>query len=221
MTAGTPGAIARLTELWGDVRSRLAPDRDAELLALTRRYTDAVLPGDIDRTEQAIAHLLSRSLPREHPVRTALAGAVPRLNRPPTMDETRARVRLVEGLRAVLDPAGRPPTVDEVATAATARLLRAAAVTDEDVPDPVPHLIRLDRPDGTGQWPAFQFGPDGRPLATVLAVNRILEAEEDPWGVADWWLGAHTALPDTPANLLGRVDASVLIAAARAERWEG
>ncbi len=51
----------------------------------------------------------------------------------------------------------------------------------------------------------------------VLAVNRLLAARDDPWGVADWWLGGNAWLADVPAELLGEVDDEVLVRAARAE----
>ena len=50
----------------------------------------------------------------------------------------------------------------------------------------------------------------------VLAVNRLLDADEDPWGVADWWLGGNARLGAVPAQLLGRGHDDLLAAAARA-----
>jgi hypothetical protein len=79
-----------------------------------------------------------------------------------------------------------------------------------------PDLIRLERDDGGEQWPAFQFGPDGAPLSLVKIVNRMLDADIDPWGVADWWLGHNQWLDGVPARLIGQVTDSDLIDAARA-----
>jgi hypothetical protein len=77
------------------------------------------------------------------------------------------------------------------------------------------NLVRLSRADGTVQLPSFQFDSAGRPLALVLAVNEILDADRDPWGVADWWLGSHRRLPGTPAGCLGRIEDERLLEAAR------
>ncbi len=51
----------------------------------------------------------------------------------------------------------------------------------------------------------------------VVAVNRLLDADDDPWGVADWWLGANAWLDAVPARLLGTPGEHGLLAAARAE----
>jgi hypothetical protein len=48
-------------------------------------------------------------------------------------------------------------------------------------------LIRVPR-DGGFLLPRFQFAPAAGPLPAVLAVNSVLGADRDPWGVADWWL---------------------------------
>ncbi len=52
--------------------------------------------------------------------------------------------------------------------------------------------------------PAFQF--DGNSLRLVAAeINTLLLAQEDPYGVADWWLLANNYLEgDIPANLIGK-----------------
>lgn len=51
--------------------------------------------------------------------------------------------------------------------------------------------------------------------------TQLLDAAEDPWGVADWWLGANAWLGAVPAQLLGRVADDVLLDAARAVLVEG
>ena len=126
------------------------------------------------------------------------------------------------------DPqADRPDiTPEEILEEAQQRLLAAPCFSAEEVRgrghDPVdPQLIRLERKDGGVQFPAFQFDSLGRPVALVLAINRLLDAAHDPWGVADWWLGRNAWLDAAPADLLGRVDDGVLIAAAKAVLVEG
>ncbi|MDW8805819.1 DUF3168 domain-containing protein [Streptomyces scabiei] len=100
------------------------------------------------------------------------------------------------------------------------RLLAEPALSEDDLRDNfgvetiAPELIRLRRCDGTEGLPAFQFDGSGRPRDVVVAVNRLLGAAEDPWGVADWWLGPNPWLAAPPATLLGRgLDGQLLAAA--------
>ncbi|WP_407561819.1 hypothetical protein [Streptomyces sp. 184] len=71
---------------------------------------------------------------------------------------------------------------------------------------PPPELIRLTHPERGERYPAFQFAPGGgAPYAVVLEVNRVLLADADPWGAADWWLTANAWLgDDTPAAARGK-----------------
>ncbi len=77
-----------------------------------------------------------------------------------------------------------------------------------------PGLIRIPRPDGRPALPAFQFTRAGEPNPVVLRINRLLGADDDPWGVADWWLCPNVWLGATPAHVLDTVDDDVLVAAA-------
>ncbi|MEU1177246.1 hypothetical protein ABZ464_06285 [Streptomyces sp. NPDC005820] len=98
-----------------------------------------------------------------------------------------------------------PPVADLVA-AARRRLL--AAPSREAVPaqSPPADVIVLADPDAGRRSPEFQFDPDtGRPRDIVVRINRILLADRDPWGAADWWLGGNSWLGGPPAALLGRV----------------
>ena len=51
----------------------------------------------------------------------------------------------------------------------------------------------------------------------MLTINRLLDADDDPFGVADWWLGRNAWLDAIPADLIGQVAAALLVRAARAE----
>lgn len=93
----------------------------------------------------------------------------------------------------------------------SAFVLRARGADPE-----LPGLIRLHREDGGMDLPDFQFDRQGRPWDVVMGVNRLLDAEHDPWGVADWWLSGNPWLGDRPATLLGSVDDDDLLAAAAA-----
>jgi hypothetical protein len=56
----------------------------------------------------------------------------------------------------------------------------------------------------------------GRVLSIVLAINRVLEADRDPWGAADWWQGQNLILGGIPADLIPSLSEEALDAAARA-----
>lgn len=64
--------------------------------------------------------------------------------------------------------------------------------------------------------PLFQFDQAGEPLGAAVEVNRILEASDDPWGVASWWLTPHASLQAIPADAVRSGRAPEVIAAARA-----
>ena len=69
-------------------------------------------------------------------------------------------------------------------------------------------------------YPAFQFDHERRDVfAEVRAVNERLEAANDPWGVASWWISPHARLGARPADLVGvnRGDDLVAVATAVAE----
>ena len=76
----------------------------------------------------------------------------------------------------------------------------------------------LGLPFGRGYlYPAFQFDPERRDVyAEVRAVNERLEAADDPWGVASWWVSRHARLDSRPADLVGTDRADDLVAVAGA-----
>ena len=66
-------------------------------------------------------------------------------------------------------------------------------------------------------YPAFQFDPERRDVfPEVRAVNERLEAADDSWGVASWWISRHARLSGRPADLVGTDRADDLIAVAGA-----
>jgi hypothetical protein len=225
-------AMASLTEHWDDVISRLTPARGQEL----RNLIAAIGGEDHTGAVVGITQLLVGELPPEHPVRRALAKGY--LYTRAQADWPTVRADLLTAAGAVL--AGTPyaepgnaqhdtsrlvadgeQTPEGILAEVTGRLLRAPALTEEEVRrrggDPAdPGLLWLDRPDGGRQWPSFQFAPDGGPLRVVRAVNTMLGAETDPLGVADWWLGANPWLDGRPSDLIGDIPDDVLLRAARA-----
>jgi hypothetical protein len=215
---GMKRALGVLAEQWDDIRERIGPDDAGVLSALVREFVDEGDGDMVKEIAEEIVDLLRGRLPLEHPFRQAVIEDERRLAADPVV-ELSSWLRLVEPLREVI---GEPaPTAEEVAAEGSAWLLAEEALTAAEVrirgqdPDD-PDLIRLDRDDGTAQWPAFQFGRDGAPLRIVRTINRILLAEDDPFGAADWWLGENAWLHAVPASSIGRLSDELLIAAARA-----
>jgi hypothetical protein len=219
---------------------------DALLELIDRHFAhvrDGLRPADLERLSTAVGEL-SRAgddeiagrralfrvkrallpLPLDSPVRSALDAlrldpGDPVRSRP---DGPRASALLARLAAARDDPAAEAAS-GEILAAARRRLL-AAPSRSADGLDPATAadplgagLIRLPDPERGPRYPEFQFDPGGgRPRAIVRHVNRLLLAEEDPWGAADWWLGGNTWLAAAPAELLGRVPDELLAAAALA-----
>jgi hypothetical protein len=115
---------------------------------------------------------------------------------------------------------GGPPRPEARWDSARDRLLAEPALTDTELTEifgvaaEQPELIRLRASQGPELLPAFQFDGEGRPRSLVLAINAMLGAAADPWGVADWWLGPNLWLDAVPATLLGAGLDDQLLAAA-------
>lgn len=64
-------------------------------------------------------------------------------------------------------------------------------------------LLALPGADGA-LFPAFQFDEtSGRVRGVVADVNATLNAKEDPWGVASWWVSEHARIGVAPMTLVG------------------
>ncbi|MYY10698.1 hypothetical protein GT204_17710 [Streptomyces sp. SID4919] len=95
-------------------------------------------------------------------------------------------------------------TVGPVLGVVRDRLLGVPALGRGDLAGVVPGLIRLPGPGGVLRWPRFQFrSGTAEPWPVVSAVGVLLGAEDDPWGVAGWWLSANAWLGTAPTGLLG------------------
>ncbi len=209
-----------LREHWDEVQEHLDESARTSLLALLDAPS-----ADPERTARKIARLVLAAVPDGHPVRAALEDSV-RYSQAVRAELTdrEAVLRALALFRGAADPAPAPaaatPSPPEDADD---WLLAADSVSAADYRagghDPAdPDLIRLTDRQGAVRLPAFQFdGASGRPLPVVVAVNRLLDADDDPWGVADWWLGANAWLDAVPARLLGTPGEQALLAAARAE----
>jgi hypothetical protein len=216
-----PDAITILVQSWDDVVARLDDGQRAALIGLTGEllHTGGVARRDIALD---IMDLLTPVLPPGHPVRRAFAAENKKFDAGAADWDaalTALRHHTVSVMGSGTPGPGAPP--ESVRREAERSLLAFPALDagqvrrlGADPRDPV--LIRLETPGGGARLPAFQFGRDGRPLPVVAAINRLLDAEDDPWGVADWWLGPNAWIDAVPAEVLGRVADQVLIGAARA-----
>ena len=233
-----PDIIEALAEHWDEVAPHLAPG-DVALIARALHRMTAVPSADSTAAAD-IVQILAERLPAGHVV-AELISAETRLAHPgatsgvPPSDALRFLLA-VPALRAAGaggqqddhaasgagEQAGIPARAQPDDPAADAWLLDAPALTEQQVRDrggdPRRNdLIRLTTPAGQVVLPTFQFGRSGQPVPVVARINRLLAAAEDPWGVADWWLGANAWLDAVPAGLIGRVDDGLLLRAALAE----
>lgn len=211
----TPGedsgtrVLGLIEEHLDSIRAALTDEQYQRLLTRLRALADTP-PDDsraVRRAFQAVRHCLV-TLPFGHPVREALdsvrlAGTVP-VSHPVVLRTWELLSRLTA------DPPP-PPDTAAIIAAAEQRLLHAPALSAAEVRSryrgsaPPPELIRFADPDLGDRYPEFQFKPEGGPpYEVVLEVNRVLLADADPWGAADWWLSGNAWLGGgPPADLLG------------------
>ena len=198
---------------WADTAPYLTAE-DIRVVREAARLTRAAAEGTGDNQEANAAALrltllLPGRLPAAHPVSAEIAGAT-RLAGPGS-----GMARIAASLGAIVALLAEPDEAAEYLLAAPA--LTGQQATDLGIDPGAPGLIRLTPPDGRPRIPSFQFAPGGQPIPVVLTINRLLDADDDPFGVADWWLGRNAWLGDVPADLIGRVEDALLIRAARAE----
>lgn len=192
-------AITVLRARWGEV-SLLLGGRSSQVAGDLSALAAAApgSPAHVDLTARISAAILS--LPARHPAREAL---------------------LTRRARFVPAPGGaEPATTYDVDDDVRRRLLGTPALPPGQVArgghDPADRgLLRLTDPRGAERLPAFQFDADGRPHDVVLAVNYLLDAYSDPWGVADWWLGPNALLGAVPAEHVGTSADAAIIESAR------
>ena len=214
--------LSALSAHWQDTLALLQP-ADVRFLAAAIWRIESAPPGSQDAAAAAadLTALLVTRLPHGHPVRAAIAAQTRLAGETADWPRISLMLRALPEINAQL-PSLLPahPAPDDAG--AEARLLAVPALTPEQVrehgADPDDEdLIRLSPGRGLIQLPSFQFGPDGQAIPIVKAINRLLVAAEDPWGVADWWLGSNTWLNATPADLIGQVEDTLLALAAQAE----
>lgn len=225
-------AIKALAEHWDETVPYLGQD-DLRLIAESVRSIEPE-PADPEGIEDAIAHVirvLAARLPRGHPVRAAMSGGTRLTVAPPELARTTAMLRALPDLHTELLTGERAS--DSAATPSRsggepdieAWLLAAPAVAEQQLRDQGGDpdrndLIKLVPQTGPMRLPSFQFGVAGQPIPVVATINRLLGADTDPQGVADWWLGTNAWLNAIPAELIGKVKDELLVLAARAELAE-
>jgi hypothetical protein len=209
------GLLELLTRSWPRVWSDLAPDQ-RQAVSLTARELALAAQDEqaLGRAALKLMRVLRRALPADHPVLLAAEGDV-RWAQAPDVDWA----PVIGALSLRIEEMVRDEVQGRLAAAVSlsAEQMRAAG---EDPGQPF--LVRLETGSGGVRFPAFQFSPQGGVISVVLQVNELLGAADDPWGVADWWLGDNAWLDAVPADLIGVADGSLLAAAAAAadpESW--
>ncbi|WP_018505658.1 hypothetical protein [Parafrankia discariae] len=219
-------ALAVLPHHWHDVVALLGESDVARLRALASTGAGAGAAGaDPPGTglDQIVALLLR--LPDGHPVRAALLAGHTRFRptAPPggrvsgwpdlasaVSTPPSAAVASGPADASAADPSSAEPWAGQAAfvnAEVRVRLLLAPAYSPAELracggdPD-MPDLICLVTPGGETRLPAFQFDDLGRAVDVVARINRALGAAEDPWGVADWWLGPNSLLNAVPADIV-------------------
>lgn len=223
---GLTRALGALAEHWNDIAERLGSAGVADLQARVEGLAAAAIPAISIEKAMDLTDFLATRLPRDHPFRTALAAKELRFATPLQHEPERLAtfLNLADTLRDRVTP-DDVPSAELVTRMAAQWLLEADSFDAETVRgfgiDPSDQdLVRLPSGDGSEQWPAFQFDGRGAVPDIVRAINKLLWANEDPWGVADWWLGENAFLDGIPAHLVGRIDDDRLINAAARELAE-
>ncbi|MCL7375940.1 hypothetical protein [Streptomyces sp. 35G-GA-8] len=202
------------------IRESLDDEQHELLLARVRALADTAQDNNraVARALQGV-RLALLQLPYDHPVQQALDSVrlVGASAGSPTVLVARELLTRLAGA-----PSLSPETAAIVA-AVRRRLLRTPSLSAEEArarfagAAPPLEVIRLADPERGDRYPDFQFpADDGTPHGVVLQVNRILLAETDPWGAADWWLSGNTWLGGPPASLLGALPDQQLVGAAAA-----
>jgi hypothetical protein len=208
----------------GTVIAALAADWPAVLAGLDRADRDALIAliDDADRLDQAmllrrLEDLLVRA---DLPAGSAVADYLAKRNR-----LVAAPLATIE-MRGALHWARRAIAAQTITSTSRVevfgRLAAVPAYSPSEIVDaggdPArPELIRL-RVGGQVRLPRFQFAPNGSAREAVCEVNRILDAENDPWGVVSWWLDRHAWLDGVPVEFIeGGERQRRLVAAAQAE----
>lgn len=208
------GFLVTLARYWPAVLDELEPEYRISFADLVRRLSTATTSQEAAEVSYELRQL-THNLPLRHPVREAASST--RYGSGTAVVDLADIAAILGGLDLQLGPGDDedPEAWLRAAPSLSEQEVRAFGVAPDRA-----DLIRLPDADRQPRLPAFQFRADGQPVPVVLTVNELLDANTDPWGVADWWLGENAWLEAVPAELIGRVADTVLVQAARAELWE-
>ena len=197
---GAPGALARLAETW--------PAEPSDLLDAAARLAarHEALTGGPARVRSLLELLV-----RQHAIAQQLGGE--RRNVVDAAEQSLLLQAQVEGeaLRTIWDE-------PMLAAGAAALALGARSENRERVRQYRAKSWLLGIPSGRGYlYPEFQFDTAHRDVATeVREVNARLDAANDPWGVASWWVSRNDRIGARPRDLVGTARAKDLLAIAHA-----
>ncbi|MEU7476708.1 hypothetical protein AB0A63_12055 [Lentzea sp. NPDC042327] len=200
--------IYALVEDWARVNDLLGHDGRTRLRSLVDKMRGAVTPVERAAAAHEVTKLLGDLLP--HDDRIFADAGVRYASSAELADLDLALVHLSDDVRL----GGRPRSARE--RILTNEWESAADLRERGHNPDVAGVIKLHRDDGSASVPTFQFDAAGEPLDVVLRINLLLQAQQDPWGAADWWFSANAWLRDRPVRLLGRTPDDRLVAAAAA-----
>ncbi|MFF3013365.1 hypothetical protein [Streptomyces sp. NPDC057939] len=225
MSANGPGKqlLDLLGEHWESVDAALTEEQRRTLRTrLGDLGAAAGTDGRAVRRALQGVRLALRPLPFDHPVRTALDSVRLTASVAAPADSVVGARALLARLAVPQPSPVPPPDTAAIVGAVHRRLLAAPSLATEEVRArcggaPPPEVIRLPDPVRGDRYPEFQFaGGEGGAYGVVLEVNRLLLADVDPWGAADWWLSGNVQLGGAPASLLGELPGERLVLAAAA-----
>jgi hypothetical protein len=215
---------------WDDVLRHLGAAERKTLIVCARDFLAGGGAASRYDAAQRMVDLVAPALPADHLVRRAIAREGNKfgsglLDWSPAVRMLGARLGSAGDLPALTSLAA-PPEPGEIVRAAQESILAVPSVTEAQVRDRgvdpnAPGLIRLSTTGGDVRLPAFQFDAGGYPYPVVTQINLLLDVADDPWGVADWWLGPNGWIGAVPAESIGHIDDRLLVAAARAVYEEG
>lgn len=212
-------AVLAIHEHWADLAGQLDDEAREELMEIL-----ADVETDPAAAARDLREVVKPFVPPGHPLRDALVPSGVRY-RPTALPPDTGNAGMLTSLRALRGrvlaapdpPESTPPYRPD---ADDAWLLAAPALAPDAVRQGTAHddyVIVLSDENDAEHIPAFQFDPEsGAPYPVVIEINRLLSADVDPWGAADWWLGPNLWLRMEPARLLGTGADDTLLSAAEA-----
>jgi hypothetical protein len=209
VTMALADALEFAAKRWTELRDQLSRDdiREIERVLAAAVHGATWDPGHLIEVLLASESSVSPAWSALRESATRRAGPEPQLTL-----VAAAHLRLAIELAEYREPRRNDPR--RITLDAEERLF-TAPMRDIDQEEPPPNVVVLRR-RGERFAPSFQFDGEGLVLENVARVNEMLDATDDPWGVASWWLTPHAALHAIPADEVRVGNAENVVAAARA-----